>query len=72
MQRPRSKSQPASNESTDSGPQLRRNASIKTPRPKPVVRPAPVKNNAPKNTPKPQEKLPAIENLTITTNLNNR
>ncbi|XP_060807270.1 uncharacterized protein LOC106135915 isoform X1 [Amyelois transitella] len=75
--RPRSKSQPPSNESSENGSQqLRRNASIKTPKAK-TERPKPnnrvvANNNNNNNNSKPtakqptKEKLPAIENLTIT------
>ncbi|KAJ0171570.1 hypothetical protein K1T71_013120 [Dendrolimus kikuchii] len=70
--RPRSKSQPASNESSEKSVQLRRNASIKTPKPKPVAKPALNKTAPVKNTPKTtKEKMPALENLTITATVNN-
>ncbi|XP_064074954.1 protein CASC3-like isoform X3 [Vanessa tameamea] len=64
--RPRSKSQPASNESSENGSQLRRNASIKTPKQKPM------KPNVPKTGPKQsmKDKIP-LENLTITAGPNN-
>ncbi|XP_050356089.1 putative uncharacterized protein DDB_G0271606 isoform X2 [Nymphalis io] len=62
--RPRSKSQPASNESSENGSQLRRNASIKTPKQKPM------KPNVPKTGPK-QSIKDKMENLTITAGPNN-
>ncbi|CAH3944866.1 unnamed protein product [Pieris brassicae] len=59
--RPRSKSQPASNDSSENG-SLRRNASIKAKsRPNPVAK---------ANT-STKEKMPPLENLTITTVINN-
>ncbi|KAL0861704.1 hypothetical protein ABMA27_009186 [Loxostege sticticalis] len=76
--RPRSKSQPASNESLDNGTQLRRNASIKTPKGKTERAVRPTRENlgksAVKPSPKPapkDNKMPAIENLTITTSVVN-
>ncbi|CAK1591276.1 unnamed protein product [Parnassius mnemosyne] len=72
--RPRSKSQPASNESSDRGSQLRRNASIKTPKSKPTPKPNIVKQNpvnkSMSKTPV-KDKLPPLENLTITTTVVN-
>ncbi|XP_045761930.1 protein CASC3-like isoform X2 [Maniola jurtina] len=77
--RPRSKSQPASNESSESGSQLRRNASIKVanPKQKPVkptvtrrevdVKPT---SQPPKQPLKDKIHIP-LENLTITTTVNN-
>ncbi|CAF4873767.1 unnamed protein product [Pieris macdunnoughi] len=59
--RPRSKSQPASNDSSENG-SLRRNASIKA-----KSRPNPVAKANPSN----KEKMPPLENLTITTVINN-
>ncbi|KAI8432917.1 hypothetical protein MSG28_013827 [Choristoneura fumiferana] len=66
--RPRSKSQPTSNESLENGNNLRRNASIKAKKqektpPKTEKRTNNVKNN--------KEKMPALENLTITTTVVN-
>ncbi|XP_041972582.1 protein CASC3-like isoform X3 [Aricia agestis] len=62
--RPRSKSQPTSNDSSENGSQLRRNASIKATKPnkpKPVNKPV-----------KPMKDLNIpLENLTITTTVNN-
>lgn len=72
--RPRSKSQPSANEPVENGSgQLRRNASIKSTK-KPAVKqgsgriPAKPANKTPN---KRDEKMPAIENLTITANVNN-
>ncbi|CAG9570634.1 unnamed protein product [Danaus chrysippus] len=63
--RPRSKSQPASNESSENGAQLRRNASIKTPKQKPV------KTNKTNQKQAVKENIVKMENLTITTPVNN-
>ncbi|CAK1543383.1 unnamed protein product [Leptosia nina] len=62
--RPRSKSQPASNESSESGSQLRRNASIK-------AKVKPTRPVAAKAKPPAKEKMPPLENLTITTSVVN-
>lgn len=77
--RPRSKSQPSSIDSSDQGSQLRRNASVKTTKNKPPPRQNIGNKNAPRKDLKKdlkkevKEKLPPIENLTITTStLNNR
>ncbi|CAH0717962.1 unnamed protein product, partial [Brenthis ino] len=68
--RPRSKSQPASNESSENGSQLRRNASIKTPKQKPMKQNTPKQGQKQPLTKSNVEKL-TLENLTITTNINN-
>ncbi|KAJ8710012.1 hypothetical protein PYW07_009378 [Mythimna separata] len=70
--RPRSKSQPPVNEAPiENGAQLRRNASIKTAK-KPTVKQGTgrVAVKVPGKQP-PKDKLPALENLTITANVNN-
>ncbi|XP_026318260.1 protein CASC3-like isoform X2 [Hyposmocoma kahamanoa] len=77
--RPRSKSQPSSIDSSDQGSQLRRNASVKATKNK---QPPPRQNIGNKNAPRRdqrrdvkkdvKEKMPPIENLTITSStLNN-
>ncbi|XP_072948229.1 uncharacterized protein [Epargyreus clarus] len=71
--RPRSKSQPASNESSENGSQLRRNASIKTPKGKPAKQNL-NRTMAAKPSPKPaapKDKMPPLENLTITASVFN-
>lgn len=65
--RPRSKSQPAAGESPERAAQLRRNASIKTAKPKPPF----TKTTPPKNLKPQDKKLPALETLTITAPANN-